>query len=169
MVTGVFRFNFLRDRLPKQTESRDARHRHQETSGTRYSSAIAARAGSATVTIVCKGHETRQYQIHVFPCPAHCACRPYCTSAGARLTLSDTPRPAEKCPAPSERHTSRGSLARFRRPIRRADDVDLAPTCSQSCLEACCESTSPVLARLPHRGGHQLTATCAMMHARRNQ
>lgn len=43
MVTGAARFDLIRDRLPKQTESRDARHLFRERSGTRYSSAILRR------------------------------------------------------------------------------------------------------------------------------
>lgn len=69
LQTCVGRYNFLRDRLPKQTESREARQRRWEPSGTHCSSAIGSCTGSGAVTIVCKGYETRQYQIHLFPRP----------------------------------------------------------------------------------------------------
>lgn len=61
-TSSAVRFSQLRDRLPKQTESRDPCLRYRERSGTRYTSAIAS---STTVTIVYKDLETRPNQIRL--------------------------------------------------------------------------------------------------------
>ena len=69
VVRGVVRFSLLRDRLPKQNQSRDPRHRYRRAKWNTLQFCDCKPRRSTTVTVVCEGHETRQYQIHVFPRP----------------------------------------------------------------------------------------------------